>query len=319
MGAQAALACAWLWALTEAYHLILDPLEVAVLAQRVAVQIAGTLAGIADAATAMVGRMGQVLALRCQPHDMEEYVEMPPELMVAAMQFEEREGAETYREVRVATFMAQGMISRFFADMGVKKDPTRGYLGNVPTETFDQYLARMLPEQMTGTEFLQKFDGIADRHTWVEAEKTYALRGAAAFHVGEQTRAATLVARLKAMCAANAEDRRNLAQAAGTLMYESHAARTRELAIRSATADTLVEMVRQRGPGRGLYGAHLAGSAGGEVTVLADAEARAELEAIARECQEKTGRTVLVMTGSSDGAAETAPRHVAVTAVGGHE
>jgi galactokinase len=128
-----------------------------------------------------------------------------------------------------------------------------------------------------------------------------------------------MVTRLKAMCGAGTEDRRKLAEAAGTLMYESHAARAQELGIRSATADTLVEMVRQRGPGRGLYGAHLAGSAGGEVTVQADAEARPELEAIARECQEKTGRAVIVMTGSSDGAAETAPRHVAVTAVGGHE
>jgi hypothetical protein len=88
------------------------------------------------------------------------------------------------------------------------------------------------------------------------------------------------------------------------------------LAIRSATADALVEMVSQRGAGRGLYGARLAGGEGGSVTVLAEADAGGELQAIARECHEKTGRAVRVLMGSSDGAAQTQPQRLPTTQVG---
>jgi len=57
--------------------------------------------------------------------------------------------------------------------------------------------------------------------------------------------------------------------AMGELMYQSHYAYT-ECGLGSEATDLLVELVRERGPERGLYGAKITGGgAGGTVAVLA--------------------------------------------------
>ena len=59
-----AMACATLWALMAAYHLILDPMEIAVLAQRIESQVAGIPGGVSGQAAAMLGRAGADHAAR---------------------------------------------------------------------------------------------------------------------------------------------------------------------------------------------------------------------------------------------------------------
>jgi type IV secretory pathway VirJ component len=53
------------------------------------------------------------------------------------------------------------------------------------------------------------------------------------------------------------------------------------------------------------------------VTVLAEISAREQLDAIVRDYQEKTGKQVFLLAGSSDGAAEAAPQRVPLTDLSG--
>jgi len=315
---SAALQCATLWALTAAYHLILEPMEIALLAQKIENQLVGTLAGITEPAAAALGRKDQLLLLQCQPHEPRGYAAMPAGLMIAGLQFGCQDAGAS-RAARVSAFMAQAIITRFYLDTGVKKDPTRGYLANVTPEAFGKYFRNLLPENLTGAQFQKDYGAIADRHTAVDPAATYFPRAAAAFHVGENARAGEFAGVLRALAAPMAAgERQALAAAAGKLMLESHAACRRDARLGSETGDLLVELVVQRGPERGFYGARLAGGeGGGGVTVLAETSVCAQLEAIAREGARKTGKQVFVLTGSSAGAAESAAERVALKALTG--
>ncbi len=311
---SAALPCATLWALTAAYHLILDPMEIALLAQKIENQFIGTLGGVMEPAVSVLGRSDQLLLLQCQPHEHKGFVAVPAGMMFAGLQFRHEDSAAC-RATRVAAFMAQAMIARFYADTGSKKDPTRGYLANLTVDAFGRYFRQMLPETLTGGEFLNTHGAIADRLSTVDPATIYYPRAAATFHVAENARTEAFVGHLRALAEPlSAGERRKHAAGAGELMLESHAACTREARLGNETADVLVQGVTQRGPERGLYGARLAGGEGeGGVTVLLEESARGVLEEIAQECRRTTGRQVLVLTGSSPGAAEAAPQRLSVS------
>lgn len=310
---SAALQCATLWALTAAYRLILDPMEIALLAQKIENQLVGTLAGVAEPAASALGRKDQLLLLRCQPHDLEGYAPLPPGLMIAGLQFGRKDTTAAYRLTRVSAFIAQAIIARFYSDTGIKKDPTRGYLANVTADAFGRYFRHVLPETLTGAQFLKDFAAIPDRLTTVDPAADYFPRAAAEFHVCENARAEALVRELRTPADAHSPFDRAAAVRAGQLLLESHTACSRQARLGSPAADLLVQLVTQRGPDRGLYGARLAGGEGaGGVTVLADSAARHELDAIAADYQRQTGRQVQVLAGSSAGAAEAVPQRLRV-------
>jgi L-arabinokinase len=85
-------------------------------------------------------------------------------------------------------------------------------------------------------------------------------------------------------------------------MYASHASYS-ACGLGSDGTDRLVELVREAGPGEGLYGAKITGGgSGGTVAVLA---ARARQDAVVRIADRygrESGRGSAVYVGSSDGA-----------------
>src|SRR5205823_3240880 len=88
----------------------------------------------------------------------------------------------------------------------------------------------------------------------------------------------------------------------GELMYQSHASYG-ACGLGSAGTDCLVSLVRAGGPPAGLYGAKITGGgSGGVVAILARAGSREAVEGIAREYESLTGRSAMVLGGSSDGA-----------------
>lgn len=311
LASSAAITCAAITALTDAYHLILEPLEIAVLAQKVEQQIAGGPCGVMDQVTAMVGRRDQLLLLRCQPHQVEGFAAIPAGLMFAgiASGVKHSVGGAAYRRARLSAFIAHEMIARMYADLGVKKDPTRGYLANISPAHFSKYFRPVLPEQITGREFLDTFGIASDRVTTVQPEETYFPRGAAAHHVLENQRVQSFAAIIGELPrAADPEIRRQLANRAGALMLESHASYSANARLGSPPTDLLVELVMQRGPAQGFYGAKITGGGdGGTVAVLADATdaARAALAEICTDYEKRTGRKADLVTGSSAGAVDT--------------
>jgi L-arabinokinase len=94
------------------------------------------------------------------------------------------------------------------------------------------------------------------------------------------------------------------AQDAGNLMYESHASYG-ACGLGSDGTDRLVELVREAGPSRGLFGARITGGgSGGTVAILGTIGAEGVVREIAARYAAETGRRIEVFTGSGPGAAQ---------------
>jgi galactokinase len=181
-----------------------------------------------------------------------------------------------------------------------------GYLANIPPDEFDTHYAPRLPERIEGRTFLAQYGGTTDRVTRIDPDRTYAVRVPAAHPVHEHARVRRFVDVLRS---SSAGGRRNLGTAGleflGQLMYASHAAYT-ACGLGSPGTDLLVQLVRQRGPAGGLYGAKITGGgSGGTVAVLAAAGADESIQDVAAEYAARTGHQPYVFSGSSPGASTT--------------
>jgi len=323
VSSSAALTCATLSALTAAYHLILEPLEIAVMAQKVENHIVGAPCGVMDPVTSMLGKKDHMLLLKCQPHELKGLMPVPRGYFFAGIcsQVNHSVACGPYRHTRISAFIAHAIIARFFSDVGIKKDPTRGYLANVSADLFHRYFRLILPETISGRDFLAAYGPTIDRVTQVDAEEIYTPRAAAEHHILENHRVHQFVEHLRAMDGtADAGHAGSTAHAiaAGKLMLEAHASYSNNARLGSLETDLLVDLIMQRGPDRGFYGAKITGGgSGGTVALLAadTPETRAELQVIAGEYQHKMNITPEFFMTSAPGAAETAPRRVAISAL----
>ena len=89
----------------------------------------------------------------------------------------------------------------------------------------------------------------------------------------------------------------------GELMYQSHASYS-ACGLGCEGTDLLVDLVRQAGPAKGLFGAKITGGgSGGTVAVLGRRGAGGAIQAIAEEYERQTGYRPYIFSGSSPGAA----------------
>jgi L-arabinokinase len=85
-------------------------------------------------------------------------------------------------------------------------------------------------------------------------------------------------------------------------MYESHASYS-ACGLGSEGTDRLVELARDLGSARAIYGAKITGGgSGGTVAILGSRDAGAAIREIANRYAEETGRRPYVFSGSSSGA-----------------
>jgi galactokinase len=308
LGSSAAVVCATLSALASAFQMLLEPLEMAVLTQKLEHQIVGVPRGIMDPAVAILGKANHLLVMKCQPHEVKAQLPVPPDLMLAAINTGVAPpiGAPAYQNARLSAALAQLLIARAYQDFGTRKDPAAGYLANVPLDMFERYFRTWLPESITGQDFIAAFGPLTGRGVEVDPHTTYRPRAAAAFHLLENARTGAFIEKFHALQApAPVEHRHALASAAGRFMLESHTAATNLLHLGSPALDAVVQAVQAKGPSHGLFGARAMGvGSGGSVAVLAadTDQARQALADIAAHCP--AGSVVL---GSSGGAAEVPP------------
>ena len=316
VSSSAALEVATMTAAARAFGIELDPIDLATLCQRAENLVVGAPCGIMDQMTCTLGRANQLLALLCQPAVLQGYVALPPDVALWGIDSGVRHavtGAD-YASVRVGAFMGYriiadltGLTVRHSGDH-VDIDDSRwgGYLANIPPDDFDTQYTPHLPERVDGRSFLARYGGTTDRVTRIDPARTYAVRVPAAHPVHEHARVRQFVDVLRS---SSADGRRNLGTASleclGQLMYASHAAYT-ACGLGSPGTDLLVELVRQRGPAGGLYGAKITGGgSGGTVAVLAAAGADESIHAVAAEYAARTGHRPYIFSGSSPGASTT--------------
>jgi L-arabinokinase len=315
VSSSAALEVAAMRAICAVYGLELQGRELALLCQAVENHVVGAPCGVMDQMTSACGVAGSLLALLCQPAELEPPVALPPELEVWGIDSGIRHavsGAD-YGAVRVGAFMGY----RIVVDLPAGRDnhhttlpdplPWGGYLANIAPSLWESAYRDRVPESMRGAAFLERYGGTTDTVTRVDPARAYAVRQPAAHPIYECHRVRLFRALLEGLAAG---DRRpttaivfeETCMLLGELMYQSHASYG-ACGLGSPGTDRLVELVRARGPGAGLYGAKITGGgSGGTVAVLARRGAGAQIQAIAEEYARETGQAPLVLGGSSPGA-----------------
>jgi L-arabinokinase len=296
VSSSAALEVASMTAMAAAYQIGVSPVEIAFLSQKVENLVAGAPCGVMDQFTAACGQRDRLLALLCQPGELKGTISLPEELTIWGIDSGIRHsvaGAD-YGTVRTAAFMGYRIITEL-AGIDYK------YLANITPEQFENNFAAHLPSQMSGEEFLQRYDGITDTATSVDPNRTYPVFAATRHPIYENARV---------NCFANVLlnwsgiEEAKQPELLGELMYESHRSYS-ACGLGSDGTDELVKLVREIGPDRGLYGAKITGGgSGGTVAVLGVRSAQPAIEEVVQLYFRRTGRQPTIISGSSAGAAE---------------
>lgn len=325
VSSSAAIEVAVANAVLAAFAIELAPRQVALLCQRVENEVVGAPCGVMDQMTSECGAANQLLALLCQPAELQTPRRLPAELAVWGMDSGIRHsvGGGDYGSVRTGAFMGYRILAELAGldveatnQAGVVRLDDRrwhGYLANVTPAEFEQEFAARLPERIFGDEFLRRYQGITDTVTRVQADREYAVRVPTAHPIYENARVHRFAELLDAPL-----NEASLAEL-GELMYASHASYS-ACGLGSAGTDLLVELVRQAGQERGLYGAKITGGgSGGTVAVLGcrsgyrdgrqsggqsdECGADAAIAEIVAEYARQTGHQPRLFSASSPGAA----------------
>ena len=308
VSSSAALEVAVMQAVVASFGVKVEPREMALLCQRVENLIVGAPCGVMDQITAVCGEKNRLLALLCQPAELQGFVDIPEEVAFWGIDSGVRHsvsGAD-YSSIRIGAFMGYRMIAEYAGlktKVKGKDDPLsvtdprwNGYLANITPSQFESEFAEQIPEQIGGTDFIAQFGNTTDSVTRIEPKQTYAVKTPTAHPIYEHFRVKTFSELLSKV---SSESRLALL---GELMVQSHVSYS-ACGLGSEGTDRLVDLVMAAGKDQGLYGAKITGGgSGGTVAVIGRSDAVQAVEAIAEQYSDETGHQPVLFRDSSFGA-----------------
>ncbi len=292
VASSAALETAVMQAVARAYDTRLQPQEMALLCQKAENLVVGAPCGIMDQMTCVCGEEDSLLALLCQPAELQPPVHVPEEISFWGLDSggQHSVGGSDYGSVRTGAFMGFRIITD--GDEG-----RHGYLANISPSQFEREFRQRLPDSMSGEEFLARYSSIADTLTTVDCARIYRIRRPTAHPIYEHHR---VKAFRQLLLAPPSEEQRRLL---GELMCQSHESYS-ACGLGSPGTDLIVDLVRQEGPAGGLYGARITGGgSGGTVAILGNRDAFPAVAKIAGRYEQITGYRPYVFSGCSSGVA----------------
>jgi galactokinase len=306
VSSSAALEGATIRAVVAALSLDLDPRAQALLCQRAENLIVGAPCGVMDQMSVLCGVPGHLMALLCQPAELQAPVPLPDGLAVYGIDSGIRHAVtgSDYTAVRVGGFMGYRVLADLAGlhaapssrDGHVTVDDPRwhGYLANVGADVFQEFEAR-IPNTMSGSSFLARYGGTTDAVTRVDRDRCYAVWKPTAHPIYEHERVTEWARALRAVDGTPGRDELHaLGAHLGDLMHQSHASYS-ACELGSDGTDLLVHLAREAGPDAGIYGAKITGGgSGGTVALLTDASAGARVQEIAQRYREQTGRDTYI-------------------------
>ncbi|MCD9185299.1 MAG: hypothetical protein LUM44_02625 [Pyrinomonadaceae bacterium] len=308
VSSSAALEVSTMQAVAAAFGIELSGKETANLCQKVENLIVGAACGVMDQMTSACGVENRLMAMLCQPAELQAPIKIPDEIEFWGIDSGVRHavvGAD-YGSVRVGAFMGFRIISEIaglkienLEENRVKIEDLRwnNSLSNVMPSEFEQYFADKIPEKISGREFLQKYHGTTDAVTKIEPEKVYSVKKPTAHAVYEHFRVRAFAEILKSGLN---ENKLNLL---GELMFQSHASYA-ACGLCERGTNLLVELVRQDN-GENLFGAKITGGgSGGTVAVLASRGSENEIKKIVERYEAETNLNSYIFKDSSPGAFE---------------
>ena len=298
VSSSAAIETATMHAVATAFGVVLEPRELALLCQKSENLVTGAPCGVMDQMTCVCGEPDRLLALLCQPAELQPPVPIPDDIELWGIDTGERHavGGSDYVAVRTGAFMGLRILSET-----VPSPPD--CLANIARSEFERELSGRVPEEISGADFLARYGGTADTVTTVDPGRRYKVRAPTAHPVYEHERAAMFRELLRA---APDENRR---VELGKLMVGSHES-YRACGLGSQGADRLVELVRTGGAA-GLYGARITGGgSGGTVAVVGRRGSSAAIDRVAAAYERATGHRPHVFSGSSPGVIAVGARSI---------
>jgi L-arabinokinase len=302
VASSAALEVATMQAVASAFGVLISAKDMALLCQIAENMVAGAPCGVMDQMTSACGESDSLLALLCQPAELQSPVLIPGEIAFWGVDSGERHAVSgsDYTSVRTAAFMGHRILD--LSD----DDSSGGYLANVTPVKFAREVVSLLPDQMTGAEFLTRYSGTSDSVTTIDPSRTYSIRQATAHPVFENDRVHEF--RRLLMSSPGEAQRVRL----GELMLQSHESYS-ACGLGAHGTDLIVKLVREAGANGGLYGARITGGgSGGTVAILGRADAGNRIAEIVAKYRSLTGYSPHVFSGSSPGAAQFGTRTVTI-------
>ena len=231
-----------------------------------------------DQVTAAAGTSTKILSILCQPDKILEFVSYPLNVSFVGIYTKVRRSTTStaYIDTRTGTFMGLTILKSVFsseADLDSEEGSTArnisevladNYLCNLSVQEFHEQCESLLPEQMHGAEFLDKYGETIDTVTQVDPQKLYAIRRRVQHAVYENARVKQFIAAIK-NADKDPERIRDYLSEAGNLMYESNASYRDLAGLGSREVDGLVNIARKIGEQGGIYGAKITGGGGGAV------------------------------------------------------
>lgn len=310
VSSSAAITVATMRALCDFYGVEVTARELALLCQRVENEIAGAPCGVMDQMTAASARANELMALRCQPCELEGFVALPEDVEVVGIDSGVRHALteSSYGDVRAAAAMGHRMLldlrgvpvrvdaGRYWGE----SDPWKGWLANCDVDEFRTRFDEALPTAMLGADFEQRFGGHGDPIARVQADKHYPVRAATRHPVEENARCE----RFRQLLTQGAPLDDNQRHELGDLMFASHRSYS-ACGLGHATTDFLVEQVRaRRERGAKVYGARVTGGGSGGTVALIGQRVAVWHESlrIKKALLEATGHSATIFRYSSSGA-----------------
>jgi L-arabinokinase len=299
VSSSAAIEVATMKAVASAFSVQIDAREMALLCQKVENLVVGAPCGVMDQMTSCCGERDRLLALLCQPAELQGTVAIPNDIAFWGLDSGVRHsvsGAD-YGSVRVGAFVGYRMILEKLS-AGGKNDPRfRGYLANVTPHEFETEFKEDLPNLISGQEFLDKYKATTDTVTRVDPQKVYTVRVPTQHPIYEHDRVKAFRDLLK-----STEPLDQRLAKLGKLMTQSHASYS-ACGLGSDGTDRLVRLVSRAGAERGLFGAKITGGgSGGTVAVIGRHNAGGAIEEVAELYAKQTGHRPYIFSGSSPGA-----------------
>jgi galactokinase len=300
LSSSAALEVATLRALCAALRVDMAPMDMALAAQRVENQLVGAPCGLMDQLSVTFGQPGILLSMCCQsPPRVFAPLPIPAGIRFVGVDSGVRHAVsgDPYGEARAAAFMGYTVIASYegasLAELRAARHsgewndlPFGGFLANIDPATFESRHASLLPDEMTGKDFLRRFGVSIDRAAEIRPEKRYRILACARHPIEENERIRLFHDALKGW-GERLDSAAAAARRLGAYMLESHHGYT-AIGLGSGRTDELVDRLLAAGRAQTILGARVSGGgSGGTVVAMCWGE---DGEAALREAARSFGR-----------------------------
>ena len=314
VSSSAALEVATMNALSQLYKLSLGKEELPVLAQMAENLVAGAPCGLMDQLSSHLGQKNKLLPLVCQPHEVLKPIGIPAGVNFSGIDSGIRHAVSgaSYSDVRAAAFMSYTIIAlsegTTVEELNLGRNtgnwtklPYKGFLANIPMSAFEEKYESLLPGEISGKDFLNQFKVSIDTVTSIDEGKIYKPKVCGSHPVYENARVHEFKNLLKTF--KKQGDMQTPLVQMGKLMLQSHESYS-AVGLGNDYTDKIVEMVREAGPAKGVYGARVSGGGnGGTVCILSyGKEGKHAVKNIHKTYQEMMKQKLFFFSGSGQGA-----------------